>query len=73
MNFIRRWNRGNFYLLKPVLKFGDLLQGWKFAINAKFKHSISKITQARPKEHRDMGCEYHYSRPNVNIIIVKEL
>ena len=55
MNFIRRWNRGNFYLLKPVLKFGDLLQGWKFAINAKFKHSISKITQARPKEHRDMG------------------
>ena len=37
------YSHKNFYLLKPVLKFGDLLGGWKFATNAKFKQNISKI------------------------------
>ena len=27
----------------------DLLAGWKLIINAKFQHSISKITPTRPK------------------------
>ena len=24
-------------------------------------YNISKIMAVRPKKHRDMGCEYHYS------------
>ena len=44
-----------------VLKFGDLLAGWKLATNAKFEHSISNIMPARPKKYRNMGNEYHYN------------
>ena len=43
-NFIR----GNFLS-------GELLAGWKLAIIGKFQHNISKLTQARPKKHRDTG------------------
>ena len=50
-----------FIFQATVLKFGDLLAGWKLATNTKFQLNISKITSARPKKHRDMGCEYHYS------------
>ena len=44
-----------------VLKFSDLLGGWKLATNAKFQLNISKITPAMPKKHGDMGCECHYN------------
>ena len=49
----------SFTFQDTVMKFGDLLGGLKLAINAKFQHNISKIMSARPKKHRDMGCEYH--------------
>ena len=29
--------------------------------NTKFQHSMSKVTPARKKNHRDMGCEYRCS------------
>ena len=32
---------------------------WKLWKNTKFQLNISKITPARPKTHRDMGCEYY--------------
>ena len=49
-----------------VLKFYDLLTGWKLATNAKFKNNISKIIPARPKKHRDIGCEYYIKTFHVN-------
>ena len=39
-------NRGNFYLSSTVLKFGDLLGGWKLATNVKFQLNYMPI---RPK------------------------
>ena len=45
-----------------VFKFGDLLEVWKLATNAKFQLHISKIMPARRKKHWDMECEYHYTR-----------
>ena len=36
-----------------VLKFGDLLAGWKLATN--FEHSISNIMPARPKKIQKHG------------------
>ena len=59
----------SFIFQATVLKFGDLLWGWKLATNTKFQHNISKITSARPKKHRDMGCEYHYSENVIRNII----
>ena len=32
-----------------LLKFADLLAGWKLVTNAKFQLNISKITPTRPK------------------------
>ena len=56
MNFIKnKLNRENFYLLPTVLKFGDLLEGWKLATNAEVQLIISKSLPA--KKHRDMGRE----------------
>ena len=49
MNFIRRLNRGKFMFQATVLKFSDLLRGWKLAKNAKIQHNISKITPNMPK------------------------
>ena len=48
MNFIRRLSRGNFIFQPTVLKFGDLLRGWKLATNTKFHVGISKIMPAMP-------------------------
>ena len=49
MNSIRMLNRGNFVFQPTVLKFGDLLGGWKLATNTKFHVGISKIMPAMPK------------------------
>ena len=55
MNYIRRLNRANFIIQVTVLKFGDLLAGWKLVTNAKFQHNISEIMPARPKNIQRHG------------------
>ena len=58
--FLRRLNpKKNFQI--RVFKFSGKLALWKLWKNTKFQLIISKILPARPKKHRDMGCEYHYS------------
>ena len=42
MNFIRRLNKGNFYLSTHSLKFGYLLGGCKLTRNTKVQLNISK-------------------------------
>ena len=58
-----------------ILKYSDLLRGWKLAVNAKFQHNISqnyaispKLCQLGQKKHKDMDCEYHY---NCDILVFK--
>ena len=43
-----------------ILKCGYVLEIGMLATNAKFQLNISIIMPARPKKHRNMGCEYHY-------------
>ena len=38
-----------------VLKYSDLLRGWKLAVNAKFQPNISKIMPAGPKKTQGYG------------------
>ena len=59
MEFIR-FGTGNFYLKATVLKFGDLLGGWKLLKNEKFQHNILKMTPGRQKK-TTWTWEYHYS------------
>ena len=49
MNFIRRSNRGIFIFHATVLKFVDVLAGWKLATNAKVQHNIFKICKLSQK------------------------
>ena len=63
MNFIRRSNRGNFYL--SCHSFDDLLAGWKFATKAKVQPNISNILPAKPKKTQangDIGCQVKSQR-----------
>ena len=60
MNFIIGLNRGNRYLSSfifsvfiIVLKFDDLLGGWKLAANLKLQLNISKIMPDRTKKDRE--------------------
>ena len=55
MKFIRKLNRKNFYFQATVLKFCDLLRGWKSPVDTKFQHNIFKFKKARPKKHRTWG------------------
>ena len=59
MNFIRRLNRGNFIFQPTVLKFGDLLRGWKLATNTKFHVGISKIMPASPRKTGTWSVHYN--------------
>ena len=63
MNFIRRLNRGNFYFSNQSFQIWWLIGGIEVRKTYKFQLNISKIMAARPKKHRAMGCEYHYSNP----------
>ena len=41
---IRKLTEAIFFIFQAtVLRFSDLLAGWKLAINAKFQHNISDI------------------------------
>ena len=47
------------FTVKP--EFSNLMTNWQYGSNEKkteFPLNISNITPARPKKHRDMGCEY---------------
>ena len=45
----------NFIFQVTVLKFSNLLGGWKLATNAKFQKNISKLMPARPKNTGKWG------------------
>ena len=51
MNFIRMLNRGNFYFLTRIFKFGGKLAAQKLVKHTKYQLSISKVIPARPKNH----------------------
>ena len=61
MNFIRRLNRGNFYFSKQCFQIWWLNSSIEFRKTYKIQLDIFKIMAVRPKKHRNMGCEYHYS------------
>ena len=44
-----------FIFQTKVLRFGDVLGGWKLAIHSKFQYNICKIMPDMPKKHRGMG------------------
>ena len=46
MNFIRRLNRGNIYLLSHKFEIWGFIGGWKLATNAKLQHNIPKFMPA---------------------------
>ena len=51
MNFMRRLNRENYYLLRNNFEIG----GWKLATNTKLQLNISKIMQSRQKKTQEHG------------------
>ena len=61
INFIRRLNRGNFYVSSHSFEIYDLLAGRNLATNVNFQLNISKIMLARPEKYRDIGGECHYN------------
>ena len=69
MNFIRRLNSsGNIYFSNQSFQIWWLISGKKK--HTKVQLNISKIVAARVKKHRDMECEYHYTRPITSIRLV---
>ena len=53
--FVRRLNRGNYYLSS----LGALLGVWKLASHTQFQHSVSKLCLLGKKRHSDMRSEYN--------------
>ena len=60
MHFIGRLSEGILFLSSHSFEIQKFIRGWKLA--TKFKRDISTNMPARPKKHKDMGCEYHYSK-----------
>ena len=67
-----RGGRHNFCQV-TVLKFGDLIEEWKFSINAKFQHNIFKIEPARPEkpldQYSDLGLCNQDMTPKPQVIL----
>ena len=68
MDFIRRLKRENFYFSSQSFQIWWLISG----IEVRKTHKISaqylkKLCLLGQKNHRDMGCEYHYSFSNLRI------
>ena len=63
LNFIRLLIEEIFIFQATVLKFGDLLRGWKLATDENFQLNISNVTPSRPKNTGSCGVNTSIAEP----------